>query len=188
MPSETDLCNDALAQIGENEITAIDDETVNANRCLRFLPGVRDEILRKHLWNFAMKRVTPALSATAPVSRFSYAYAIPADCLRVVRLGTDDDVMWKIEGRFLVTDAESITIVYIARIEDPNVWDSIAYQAISTRLASKLAGSIKRDVKLAAGLYELSKEIMSDALTVDGQEGIQDTIDTPDLTDDVRND
>lgn len=183
MPSITDLCNDALGQIGSSFITALDDGTNPANLCNRFYPTVRDAVLRDHLWNFAMTRVALARNATAPVSEWTYGYTLPANCLRVVRLGLSDDIRWKIEGRNLVTDESSATILYVARIEDPNIWDTLFYQALATRLASKLATPLTGKVALAVELYKLYDAMISDARAVDGQEGISDPMDSTDLTD-----
>lgn len=183
MPSITDLCNDALGQIGSTFIAALDDGTFPANLCNRFYPTVRDAVLRDHLWNFAMTRVSLARNASAPVSEWTYGYTLPADCLRVVRLGLYDDIRWKIEGRNLVTNESSASILYIARIEDPNAWDTLFYQALATRLASKLAMPLASKASMAVELYKLYEAMISDARAVDGQEGISDPMCATDLTD-----
>src|SRR3990172_1318213 len=170
----TALCNDALGQIGQDFITAIDDGSKAANLCARFFPELRDAVLRDHTWNCAMKRAALAQSATAPLFEWAYSYPLPADCLRVLRLGTNDDVGWKIEGRNLVTDESSVKILYIARVSDPNQWDSMLYQALSAYLASKLASALPHDIKLAMQMYELYRAKVRDAKAVDGQEGIQE--------------
>lgn len=182
MPSVTDLCNDSLATIGEGPITAIDDGTIKANHCDRIFETLRDAVLRDHIWNFALKRIELA-QTTTPVFDWDYAFTLPADCLRVIRMGDNDDTPWKIEGRRLVTNTSTAKILYIAIITDMNVWDTMAFQGLATWMASKLATAIKRDIKLAAGLRELYKDILRDAKAIDGQEGIPDVVTATDLID-----
>lgn len=51
-----ELCNLALAHLGEAPITALNDGTARANACDRVYELVRDELLRSHRWNFAVAR------------------------------------------------------------------------------------------------------------------------------------
>ncbi len=53
MPSETNLLNDALSQIGASLITGIDEGSINANHCQLFYPSLRDDLLRSAHWRFA---------------------------------------------------------------------------------------------------------------------------------------
>lgn len=185
MPSETDLLNDALSMIGAKEITSIDDGSINANHCKRLYPNLRDSVLRSHHWNFAMKRVELAQDATAPAFEFAFAYTLPPDCLKVVEYnGANLDTSslslfeaaaadrYKIEQRKLLTNDGSVKIVYIQRVTDPNLWDSLFYQMLSTWLASKLAMPISKDVRMSSGLLDqVIKLMLPLATAVDGQEG-----------------
>jgi len=194
MPADVDLANDALAQIGATPITALDDSdvSINAQYCKAMYPMLRDAVLRDHLWNFAKKRATLTPTATPPLFQWPYSYQLPPDCLRVLRMGVDDNQSWKIEGKLLLTNVSYVnspmTILYIAQITDLSQWDAMAYQALATRLASKLAGPIQHDLKLAEQKLAEYKALFVDAAAVNGQEGIQDRMDVPDLTYDVRDD
>jgi len=83
MPSEVDVCNDALSQIGASVITALDDGSVNANHCTRLYPQLRKGLLRSHHWNFAEDRIELAQDATAPAFEFSFSYTLPANLLKI---------------------------------------------------------------------------------------------------------
>lgn len=185
MPSEVDLLNDALAQIGATAITAIDDGSVNANHCQRVYPALRDGLIRSHHWNWALRRVELAQDATAPPFGFAFSYTLPADCLKIVEFNganittsamtqqTPSGVsLYVIEDRKLLTNYGTALIVYLARVTNPDVWDALFYQTVATWLASKLASAITKDDRRA-------KSLLSDAVTVllplatavDGQEG-----------------
>lgn len=191
MPSTTDLANDALGQIGAEFITNITDGTTQANLCQRFLDELRDALIRRHRWNFAVTKKVLNQEATGPVAKWAYAYALPSDCLRVLELGDDfGDTPWQVERvndkKCIVTDETTLTITYLARVTDPNKWDVAFYQALATHLASKLASGLLRNVKLATDLYALAESKARDAEAIDGQEGFVTELQSPTLTDDVR--
>ncbi len=197
MPSQTDVINDALGMIGANRITAIDDGSVNANHAQTFYPLLRDSALRSHHWNFAMKRVELAQVAATPVFEFQFQYTLPADCLKVVEyngasLDTSQLTLlesvqpgrYKIEGRKLLTNDGEVKIVYISRVEDPNVMDALFVQVLATWLASKLALAIAKDEKKSTALLKQAVEVLlPTAMAVDGQEGSVEVFRTTDLID-----
>lgn len=186
MASETDLLNDSLSQIGVNPITAIDDGSIPANHCQRLYPALRDSVLRAHHWNFATKRVQLALEVASPVYGYTYQYALPSDCLKVVSysgaspanttLVTDEDWIapwqYRIEGRKLLSNDAEAWITYLSRITNPDEWDSLFYQTIAAWLASKLATAINHDFKMGLSkLEEATRVLLPLAMASDGQEG-----------------
>ena len=174
MPSETDLLNDALGQIGEDLITAIDDGSRNANACQDFYPELRDSALRSHTWNFAMTRVELALDATAPLYGYAYSYSLPTDCLKIVEYNgstTGFGRRYKKEGAHILTNDTQVFIQYITRITNPDLWDAMFYQYLATHLASKLCSAIPKDTKKADALLKTAMEILlPTAMSVDSQE------------------
>ena len=185
MPSETDLLNDALGQIGAARVTAIDDGSTNANHCLTFYPPLRDGLLRGHHWNFIVTRVQLALDVLAPVSGYAYSYALPSDCLKVIDYGGTLPVSagvvtldqrygvvehYKIEGRKLLSNDGQAFITYLRRETNPDVWDAMFYQAMTAFLASKLASAITKDSKKSMALWQQGETMLSQAMAVDGQE------------------
>lgn len=184
MPSETDLLNDSLGQIGAARITAIDDGSVNANHCQTFYPALRDSRLRSHHWKFSKTRVELAQDATPPLFEFAFAYTLPANSLKIIEYnGANLDTSnlslfeaaalfrFKIEGRKLLTNDGVVKIVYLARVTDPNVWDGLFYQGLTAELASKLASAIAKDDKKSLALLQKAEHLFSIAMAVDGQEG-----------------
>jgi len=198
MPSETDCLNDALGQIGANRITSIDDGSINAEHCKVFYPPLRDGLIRSHHWNFAQKRVQLAVDAQAPAFEFAFSFTLPADSLKVIGYtGADPDTTtiplleqfndpnlprYKIEARKLLTNDGTVSIIYLARITDPNIWDGMFYQLVASWLASKLAKAIMKDAKTSRELLSEAVDlILPLAAAVDGQEGTVDPMVVPDL-------
>lgn len=86
MASEVDICNIALAHLGDNaSVASLDppEGSAQAEHCARFYPIARDTLLEAHDWNFATRRARLA-QVTANWEQWDYAYVQPADCLRVL--------------------------------------------------------------------------------------------------------
>jgi hypothetical protein len=188
MADETDLLNDALSQCGAAPIASISDGSINANHCLRFYPPLRDALLRMHHWNFAVTWVQLAQDVTPPIAEFAYAYTLPPDCLKVINYGGSNTsasytlvspdagirnvATYKIERRKLVSNDGIAYIQYIRRVTNPDEWDGLFYQLLSTWLASKLAMAITKDPTLSMALLQQARGVLlPEALAVDGQEG-----------------
>ncbi len=62
------IANVALARLGAKRISAIDEDTENARLINSVYGTIRDEVLRAHPWNFAIKRSIPALLYSEPSS------------------------------------------------------------------------------------------------------------------------
>lgn len=170
--SVVDICNRALGMIGHDPITSLDDQTKRAGLCDQFYAGMRDEVLRLHPWNFAMRRVSlPALS-DAPAWGYANAYQLPKDCLRVIKLNLNSPLTpWLVEGRTIVTDADApLQILYIAAMDDPGDFDPLFASALSARLAAELAQPIAQSTALQKAMLDLFKMRLIEARGVDAAE------------------
>lgn len=84
MAAEVDICNDALAVLGDAaNVSSISppDTSAQAGHCARFYPMARDQLLEMHPWGFATKRTSLAL-LNETCNQWQYVYALPGDCLR----------------------------------------------------------------------------------------------------------
>jgi hypothetical protein len=86
MASEVDICNLALAYLGDTATVASIDPpegSAQAEHCARFYPIARDTLLNMHAWNFASRRVVLAQVAQ-PYAQWKYAFATPGDMMYAV--------------------------------------------------------------------------------------------------------
>ncbi len=187
MPSEVDICNMGILQVGskENRITSLTEDSDNARLCNQFYAPVRDAVLRAHPWNCAIERRTLTELTTAPISGYDHQYQLPANpwCLRILQVGDSEDypqIIWRIEGRKLLSDGgTSIKIVYIKRITDTNEFDPLLVDAIALKLAIKLAMPMTSNPQIKAELIkELEVISLPEARTIDGQESSGDEMET----------
>jgi len=182
MPSEVGICSLALNQLGEKSITSFDDGTDPSNLCRDFYPSIRDAVLRAYPWNCAIGRAELPLLAEVPLFGYAHKFTLPVDpyCLRVLEID-DDDAEWKVEGRELHCDNSTMKIKFIKRVTDPGLFDSLLVQAIIFRLAATLSKPITGSTDVA--LWQLYRNVIQEAQTMDGMEGIQEDWESNALTD-----
>ena len=189
MASVVNICNSALNLIGASTISALTEDTKNARLCNQRYEPVRNRVFRSHNWNCLIKRVQLAANSTDPVIEFAKSYALPSDCLRVLKIhnGTTDSVAsnldYKIEQRNIVTDQTTVYLVYIALDEDPNNYDSYLREAISHQLAADLAYAITNNATLANNYMTRADERLREARFIDATENSLDTVEANEFTD-----
>ena len=86
MATEVDICNLALAHLGDDAtIASINppEGSAQAEKAARFYPIARNTLLEVHTWNFAAKRGNLALTANT-LDQWDYAYVAPADMMTPV--------------------------------------------------------------------------------------------------------
>jgi hypothetical protein len=82
--SEVTICNLALGKLGAGSIIALDEESTEARVCRLHYSQTRDEVLRLHRWNFAIRPETLVQSVEAPAFGWAFQYELPTDRLRVL--------------------------------------------------------------------------------------------------------
>lgn len=170
MASEVDICNLALVKIGEGTIIALSEDSKAGRLCNLFYNDTRDEILREHPWNFATKRVELAKLLTTPSFEFDAEFQLPSDLLKIIK--TDDNLLpYRIEGKKLLINNDSVKIEYIARISDTTQFDSLFVVALWMRMASHLAFNLSDNNSLSVAMEQQSRAKVKQARTMDGQEG-----------------
>lgn len=141
MPSLTEVANLALAMVGDERIVSLDTDTSKeAKLCLEFLPQVRNEALALHPWNFAKRRASLAASPEAPAFQWSAQYQVPANCLRVLAIQSDDPhEPWEREGDLILCNlAAPLRIQYVSRHEDTGAWSPLFVRLVAAMLAERL--------------------------------------------------
>tara|TARA_Y100001937_G_scaffold127476_1_gene199862 strand:- start:977 stop:1645 length:669 start_codon:yes stop_codon:yes gene_type:complete len=83
MATEIDICNLALAHLGDDATIASikpPEGSAQAEQAARFYPIARNTLLEFHTWNFASKRTSLA-TVNNTIDQWEYAYAAPADMI-----------------------------------------------------------------------------------------------------------
>ena len=188
MASVVNMCNSALNLLGASTIAALTDDTKNARLCNQRYEPVRNRVFRSHAWNCLHKRLQLAQNSTAPVVEYDHAYALPSDCLRVLKIhnGSTDSIAsaldYKLEGRNIVTDIDTVFLIYIALDTDPNNYDTYLRESISHQLAADLAYAITNNATLATNYMTRADERLREARFIDATENSLDTVEANEFT------
>lgn len=170
MPSVVDICNKGLDKVGHGPITSLDDGTKAANLCKRNWSTIRDQVLRDHPWNFAVKRAILAPSVTAPAWGFTASFPLPATCLRLLEVRDMSTGEYEVEGKAILSNETALYIRYIDQITDPNTFDALFIDAAACRLAFELCESLTQSNTKKNALWEEYQDSLTRAMRVDGQE------------------
>lgn len=176
MSSVVEIANMALSRIGVSQrIDALDEASLQAEQCATFYEHSRDYVLRADCdWGFATAYSVLARSDDNPSPEFLYSYAVPTDCMRIRRLVNPDfpivDLPWCYDrvsaelfnrqaqykvingssNRFIATNAESVTLEYTLKIENPELFDPVFVSALAWKLASNIAPGLSRAPGIAS--------------------------------------
>ena len=188
MPSVVDICNEAMDLLGAATITALTENSKEARLCNRRFETVRDAVIRAHPWNVAITRATLAKDATAPAFGFTNQFTLPTDpyCLRVLSFWNsnvdsdvaayDSQVMFKIEGRKVLSNEGSCKITYLARVTDTEQYDPLLYSTIAHKLAAETAYAITGSNSVTQGMQQLYELRLKEARSIDAMEGVPDKL------------
>ena len=170
MASVVQICNSALNQLGASSITALTENSKNARLCNERYTTVRDAIFRSHPWNCLVKRIQLAKDTDTPAWGFTSQYTLPSDCLRVLQI-KDYNLDYKIEGRKLLINEDTVFLIYLAQITDVNELDVLLRETISAGLASDISYAITANLQVTKLMTEKYGLKLSEARHTDASEG-----------------
>lgn len=165
MISKIDICNLALAHLGQMPVGSLEQEDEQARRCRLFYDPVRREVLRTHNWRFANTLAELALVQTdEEESLGQYTYAYPSDCLFLRKVYAsaqpDREVSFQelyrknIPGRIIVCNAAHARALYTRDVTDTTLFDPAFVKAFSLALAADLALTLTGDMNLSQRIFQ----------------------------------
>ena len=136
--------------------------------------AVTDLLLRAHAWNFATRYAVLARQG-APEHGYAFAYALPADCLRVLDARPGEDLRapgarFSVVGTRLYCNCSPCNARYVARVADPALWPADFADAVTTRLAAEIAPLSAQSFGLGASLLQLAQLSFQQAQATDAAE------------------
>lgn len=156
MATEIDICNQALALLGERaDVTSIKPVEGGrfAERCARDYPIARNLVLEAYPWSFATRRAALAV-LQSEYCGWDYAYARPGDALSIVAIVEADDRYFDAPREFvcetdpstgnqiILTDLEDAYARYTVRVTNTTLYSEFVCQAITYKLAALLSGNV----------------------------------------------
>lgn len=157
MSSEIDICNLALAHLGDSATVASiapPENSAQAAHCARFYPMARDRLLSMHSWGFAVRRnLLAPMDNEIQTTTWAYTYAAPNQMLTMLAVLADDatedgesqpfEQEAKSDGSILVLTNQAEAVGrYTKLITDTTKFSQPFVDCLSWLLASDLAGPI----------------------------------------------
>jgi len=158
--TDIQLCNLALARLGDSRITALTDATAQAQYCSLFYAQTLEELQTEFDWQFCRKLASLTADATSPAFGYSRRFAVPSDFLRLIRLnGIDEDEnfsKWEIVDGFIHTDLSApAQIEYIASVTTAAKFPAVFVEILSAKLAANLAMPLTGSKELFSQMAEV---------------------------------
>ena len=133
-----------------------------------------------HTLNFAtgykMPSAATANNAIAQVTfpgGYTYAYAMPSDCVRVLEVVGEDrqDNKWRMEKNHVVTNMTSpLEIRYISDTTLVADFDDLFTDALAAKLGMDICESLVRQDGVLANVTKILEEKLNEARSIDGME------------------
>ncbi len=178
--TSTDIANDCLHFIGLESVSNIDtDPSKRAQICRRWLPIKRQELFRRHPWNFLIRRAQLAATAETPVFGYAYSFQLPTECLRLYKVQAVNEYDYpecdyKLEGRTIVTNQATCYITYITDTEDYSQMPADIRMALVYGLGVAVAPVLTGKPQITNLCTQAYKEALAEAISADSTENYPD--------------
>ena len=187
------IANAALDRIGQSQILSLDDPTTSARKAKLHIGESIRQVLRGGRWKSATKQALPAQLSASPLFQWSFAYQLPDDFIRMVRVvaGTVADRVtpspalpvfgdayevpdYAIHGKNLLANDSVIQINYVADLtfsgNDVNVTDAALTELFILQLALALCWPFQQSVTLRNSIMQEFQFKFRRALATDAQD------------------
>lgn len=199
MATSVEYVNRALHLLGAQPITALSlEDSPNAATAVALYQPAVDELLAEWPWRFATTRVQlseVAEDLPGPTGWWTHQYAIPNDCLKIIRTDRQSG-RWEIfaapggvEGggmqRRLYSDETLVWADMVRRI-DPTLFPAHFQRALVNRLAAVLAMPVTRKWDIAQYFAQMADRVLAGSKAHDANEQPMGELDDGNLLADAR--
>ena len=181
--SDTNIANLALRLLKIDPVGSIsppDSNSKAAAAAAAWFDQAKRETLEAHPWNFALKRIEIASDATAPIFEYTTRYELPADFVRMGRIGEDwnnAELDFELESGdgaddalYILCDVETpLQLVYVADVTDVSKYSPKFITSMAYKLASLMGYEMTGNQALVGTMNELFIASLSSAASIDGQ-------------------
>lgn len=177
------LFNMALIRIGRDTISSLSEATVEAQKCSIISDEIRMQILTEGPWSFAVKRAELGQLSSTPKFEFDYQHQLPNDFLVLLEINetTSGTYDHRVEGNKILSNITDMKIRYIADEDDETKWSASFKTAFVDRAAAELSYLFRADKNLTQMLFEKYERSVMKGLAIDGKNGANEKIVSPDL-------
>jgi len=183
--SNLEIWNMAIGYLkNTNSVEDEEENSLEAKQARLYFPTALGYVLRAHLWGFAAKQDTLALTGTPPTG-WLFQYKYPTDCIRADHIfdplnpkdTLDKRIPFKIlqnpagVGKVIVTDCKEAELVYGINVTTPTFWTPDFDDALALYFGHKLALTLANNSKRSSELFNLYSASINQAQVNDTREG-----------------
>lgn len=161
--NDVQICTNACVRLGVDTFADFNSDTNASNASAAIYPQVRDSILSRHNWHFAIRQAQLSREVATPTAKWTYQYILPSDRLgnapyEVFRSADSYQIPfteWEIVDDRLLSNATELYCQYVADIDEgdmPAYFLELLIKAMMVELCIPLLG------KDAVGLRQTLKD------------------------------
>lgn len=194
-PAVIDIVNSALIRLGVEHINSLTDNNKRARVMNSLYNIARRRLLEDHIWNFALKRTELAKTGNTPLFNYEHEYQLPGDFLRLVEEDNNGGFIftyhfpvegtfpvYEIEGDKLLTDLETVKIVYVFDSDEVAKFSASFVKALYLELAAEASYTITQNPALTADIRNEKEAVLAQARAIgSGQDSSDDSPDPNDF-------
>lgn len=188
MASDVDICNLALAHLGQDPIQSLTQRGNAAAQCNAVYKVCVEAVLRGYDWKFAstIRPLSLITDETLERNDWSYAYTYPPDCLAVRELVKaagekavpfDTGHTYDDETKVIFTSRENAKARYTRRITNPELYPADFVVALSWYIAATIALPVTRKRTVQADAWKMFSSVMPQAQVTSANEGTSEFVD-----------
>lgn len=158
MATDISICSTALLLLGEDSISAFNDNVSRAKICGAIYPDYIKSLLSSYPWKFTLKKQQLSRLTITPKNKWKYAYQLPSDLL-VLRAVYDNDSApshFKTEyekfGETIHTDYEEVYIDYQQKVSEAD-FPPYFTDFVKKAMASEVAMAITDDRNISNDMH-----------------------------------
>lgn len=138
----------ALSYLRQGAVADVNESSKKARALNTHWESAIRKTLNDAFYDFAIDFAELALvSDSTNLSGYSYLYALPADCIQLVRVFDDESVdlesvPYRITKNGIYTSSSPVYAEYVSFVDDTSKWDETAKVALARNLAAMSAAEI----------------------------------------------
>lgn len=169
--SVVSICSNASLMLGGQTIASLSEDSDRARLASNLFEPVRDNLLRRHPWNCAIKRVVLSPDVDAPAFDWAFQFTLPDDFMKVLSVGeAGAENEFRIESGKLLMDDSVCYLRYVFKNTNPATWDAMLVWGMTECMRAVFAYPITQSTSLAQLAETVTRDVLKQARAVDGQD------------------
>src|SRR5690606_30857910 len=103
-------------------------------------------------------------------TEYAYRFALPSDCLRVLRINGAERDDYRVEGGYIYTDEGTVNIEYIFDVTDESTFDAQFVDVLAARLSAEISFYLTNNSTLTEQAWNIYNDKIRMARTMDSRQ------------------